>query len=117
MLIAIMLYAAVGCVETMRPKAQPPLPPAALATMPSTSLAAGLPDPVPHTISWTMAPATNSPFVLLQGSQDLSAWTDLGRFDDANGDYTFTDTNGLPKRFYRVMAVGSEQVVTNLGVQ
>lgn len=69
----------------------------------------------PHVLAWSVVDTgAQQSVVLVQGSPDLTNWVDLASFPDATGDYTYTDTNNLPQRFYRAMAMGSYQVVTNL---
>ncbi len=73
----------------------------------------------PVTIAFMLSNAQNPnpPYVWVEGSTNLVDWEVLTNFVAFVGAYQWTDTNGLPWKFYRVRTVGSTLIVTNLKAQ
>lgn len=69
-------------------------------------------------LGWTFnnTGIVSTPQTLIQSSQDLILWKDIGVTNNIPGDYVFTDTNNLPASFYRVLVVLRPVTITKLVV-
>jgi len=104
----------------------PPLPASApvkplpmLAVLSNHVAAVVLPSNPPPTfpvlLTWTVGPSTNpQSCVRLETSCDLTNWQWLANFPDTNGSYAYSNFFTGPVRFFRALAAGSYQIVTNL---
>lgn len=70
----------------------------------------------PHKIIWSIVASTNDPVAgtVLSGSVDLTNWQVLATNSAAIGNYSYTDPSTNAYRFYRLVVIGSYNIIDTL---